>query len=144
MKNEGLKAASVYLKLHGIKVIDTEYTCEAGCADVVFREGDELAFANVAISEGALPDEKLTIKDRSRMEAVACDYLMNRDIPSCRVRFDAVSVAMMGEGKVMLRHHRDVFSQLPERDIKRSGKENHAKGKDSKSQKTKRKAERER
>jgi Holliday junction resolvase-like predicted endonuclease len=114
-------AAERYLEGCGAEVLDVGYTCEAGCADVVFREDDELVFAEVKSKDGtSLPEERISRALRSRMETVAACYLKDHNAPSCAVRFDVISMAKLGKGQVLLRHHRGAFSAPALTDTERS------------------------
>lgn len=109
---EAIEFARHYVKERiGGEVLAEGYTSESGYADLVFREDDALAFAFVKAERGTtLPDDTLTASDRAMFERIAGDWLMGNDVPSCAVRCDTISMAIQGEGKALIRHHRDALS----------------------------------
>ncbi|MDR1357782.1 MAG: YraN family protein [Coriobacteriales bacterium] len=110
IRQDATRIARSYLEGQGAQVMEQDYTCEAGCVDLVFMEDGEMAFCTVKARQGlAMPEEDMTQKARSQMETVAAHYLANHDVPSCRVRFDVVKLSLLGEGKAFLCHHRDAF-----------------------------------
>jgi putative endonuclease len=123
MNDATLNAVLAYLKDNELDIIDEDYTCAAGTVDLIFRDNSELVFATVNSSQGLeLPEDSLTKTDREQMEIAAASYLAGHDLPSTRVRFDILGIALVGEGKAWLRHHRDAFSDIHDGDIMRSTK----------------------
>ena len=121
IKGDAINAASIYLNDQEIRVLDTEYSCEAGSVDLVFIEDNTLVFAEIEVStSNTLPDEVLTASDRVRLEMVAIDYLANHDMPSSPVRFDTLKMAVVGEGRLLLCHRRDALGEAKEQQINRS------------------------
>ncbi|MDR2673152.1 MAG: YraN family protein [Coriobacteriales bacterium] len=121
IKESAERIVKQYLEGQGVEVIKQGWECEAGRADLVCIEDGELAFVTVKARQGlGMPEDGVTAKARSRMETVAASYLASHDVPSCRVRFDVVKLAMIDEGKTMLCHHRDAFSVPNEREATRS------------------------
>ena len=132
-KNVAVEAACFYLRSHEAEVIETGYVCEAGSVDLVYREEGTLVFALVRASAGpTLPDDNLDASDRVRLEMIAISYLSNHDLPSSRIRFDTICMAVVGEGRMMRCHHRDALGQSREQHIDRSGEAAHIKAEGAK------------
>jgi putative endonuclease len=127
----GEEIATTYLKREGYKVLDRDWRCSAGTADIIAREADdELAFIEVRVRKQAddtpvnaqgkpvagngLPDEGITAERRNRQEGIAIQYLASHDQPSCRVRFDVISLLLITDNKCFLRHHKDVCCTIGE------------------------------
>lgn len=103
------------------EVLAEGYASESGYADLVFREDDALVFAFIKANRGPLlPDDTLAASDRAMFERIAADWLMGNETPSCIVRCDTISMAIKGEGKALIRHHRDALSGVG---IERSAEE---------------------
>jgi putative endonuclease len=116
IRQDATRLARSYLEGQGALIVEQDYTCEAGCVDLVLMDDGELAFCAVKARQGlAMPEEDMTQKARAQMETVAAHYLASHDTPSCRVRFDVVKLSLIGEGKAFLCHHRDAFGVPPER-----------------------------
>jgi len=121
LKDTAMKTAIIYLNDIGLKPTDTEYICEAGTIDIVFTEDDALIFARVDATAGnTLPDEIPAASYRAKHEMIAINYLTNHDLPSSRVRFDTIRVAMVSENRALICHHRDALGTDREQQIDRS------------------------
>jgi putative endonuclease len=116
-----LKGAKQYLRSNGIEVIDESYSCDAGEIDIIFKDGNDLVFASVESSSSLiLPDETITDSHRVKLELIAVNYLVSHDMPSCRLRFDVLSITQVIDGKALLCHHRDALSAPSERSLDRT------------------------
>jgi len=109
----GENYACEYLKRQNITVLERNWRCQAGEADIIAYDDDTLVFIEVktrrSIAAG-FPEESVTRNRRRRYEAIAVYYLSQSNMPSCRVRFDVISIIITGEQQVFLKHHVDVFS----------------------------------
>jgi putative endonuclease len=110
----GEELACSYLKGQGVKIIERNWKCQAGEADVIALEGDEIVFVEVktrsSVSAG-FPEEAVNHTKRRRYEKIAMEYLFSHDLPSARVRFDVLSLLLSSNGKAFLRHHRDAYCE---------------------------------
>jgi len=109
---QGEQFAVDYLGRQGITVLDRNWRCRSGEADIVAREDDEVAFIEVktrASLSAGLPEEAVTREKRRKYEGIAVYYLASHALPSLRVRFDVISVIVVEEGRAFLRHHRDAY-----------------------------------
>jgi putative endonuclease len=113
INERGIELASSYLEREGVEVIEREWKCESGIADLIVKEDDELAFVQVK-THGAgakgLPEDGISDSTRSKFEQLAVSYLMSHDLPSCRVRFDIISILLCESQKALLRHHRSAIA----------------------------------
>ena len=110
----GEEVACLYLKRKGIKVIERNWKCRSGEADIIARDGEDLVFVEVksrASDANGLPEDAVTLKKRQRYERIALEYLFTHNLPSARVRFDVIALVLNNEGKAFLRHHRDAFGE---------------------------------
>jgi Holliday junction resolvase-like predicted endonuclease len=96
-----------YLKTSSFDIMDCN---NAPGVDYVAREGSEIVFIKVIARCGSLPaDPPVSTMKRSQAENAAAHWLLSHDIPSARVRFDAIAVNLIDAEKCFLRHHRDVL-----------------------------------
>ena len=110
---KGEDIACIYLSDNNIHILERNWKCRAGEADIIVREGEDLAFIEVktrsSIATG-FPEDAITPQKRNKYERIALQYLAAHQHPSSRVRFDVIAVVLTGEKQAMLRHHRDAFS----------------------------------
>ena len=105
--------ACTYLERQGIQVLDRNWRCKAGEADIIAIEDDDVVFLEVKTrrmnTETGLPEDAITAAKRKRYERIAESYLFHHDLPSARIRFDVIAISVSDDGKALLRHHRDAF-----------------------------------
>lgn len=102
----------MYLADQGFIILERNWKCKSGEADIIALEKETLVFVEVKTrSEGSLglPESAVTTQKRICYEKIAISYLMQTPRPSCQVRFDVIAVQMTGERQCLLRHHRDAF-----------------------------------
>jgi putative endonuclease len=113
INTRGIELSACYLENSGSKVIEREWKCESGIADLIVKENDELAFVQVnarRASAAGLPEDVVTKSTRSKFELLALNYLSTHNLPSCRVRFDIISILLADDNKAFLKHHRDALA----------------------------------
>lgn len=109
----GEAAATRFLERKGFYIHDRNWTCIAGEADIVAEDEDTLVFVEVKTRsncEKGLPEEAVDAKKRSRYEKIAALYLRDHDFVDKAVRFDVVSIVVMGGDRAFLRHHYNAFA----------------------------------
>lgn len=103
----GERAAEAHLRKLGLKFLARNYRSDRGEIDLVFREGDCLAFVEVktrAPDGWTRPAAFVDARKRRLLSQTALDYLRAIDNPPVKIRFDIVEVLMDGERVVELRH----------------------------------------
>lgn len=114
LDNRGRAAAARFLDRRGYDVIEVDWTCAAGCADIVAMDGEAIVFVEVLVRHAedmGMPEERTDEKGRSRRERVAAMYLAGVDAVDVRVRFDVVSIVVISPDRAMMRHHIDALGQ---------------------------------
>lgn len=104
--------ASLYLTGNGFSIIERNWKCNFGEADIIALEDDTLVFVEVKTRSQdfpGLPESAVTPQKRARYEKIAISYLGKHPRPSGRVRFDVIAINMTGSQQCLLRHHRDAF-----------------------------------
>jgi len=110
----GEEVACLYLERKGARIIERNWKCQAGEADIIVRDDDDLVFVEVKSRSSdvtGLPEDSVTQKKRQRYERIALEYLFSHDLPSARIRFDVIAMVINKEGKAFLRHHKDAFGE---------------------------------
>ena len=108
----GERAALRFLEGKDYEILDLNWTCFAGEADIVCLDGDTLCFVEVKTRRGAakgFPEEAITSRKRARYEKIAGCYLREHDYVDLRVRFDVISIMVIAENRAFLRMHINAF-----------------------------------
>ena len=109
---KGEYAAVRFLERCGYDIVERNWTCFAGEADIIARDGEAVVFVEVKTRTGAsngLPAEAVTKNKRERYEKIACAFLADYDVVDVPVRFDVVSISLIDTDRAMVRHHIDAF-----------------------------------
>ena len=107
----GEEAACRYLQCHGYEILERNWKCPAGEADIIATDYQNLVFVEVKTRSGVekgLPEESVTPKKRKRYEGIACYYMKESPVMDIRVRFDVIGITVNGD-RAMMRHHIDAF-----------------------------------
>jgi putative endonuclease len=109
---QGEQAACTYLEREGCEILERNWRCKQGEADIIMMDGDCLVFAEVktrASTSAGMPEEAVTPAKRKKYENIAMYYLATHDIASCRVRFDIMAIVVFSNTKVFLKHYKNAF-----------------------------------
>ncbi len=109
----GEDAAQRFLERRGYEVLERNWTCLAGEADIIAEDDDALVFVEVKTRSNCdkgLPEEAVDARKRSRYEKIAAYYLKDHEFTDKAVRFDVISILVVAPERAFLRHHRDAFT----------------------------------
>ena len=109
---KGEEAARYYLERRGCEILEQNWKCPFGEADLIAMEDGALVFVEVktrSCDAHGLPEEAVDAKKRRRYEMIALSYLKENDFDSMQVRFDVISIIMLGTRRAFLRHHINAF-----------------------------------
>ncbi len=110
---KGEEAAARFLYARGYEILERNWTCFAGEADIIARDGDILVFVEVKTRrnrEKGFPSERVDARKRDKYERIALAYVADCPYVDIAVRFDVVSIVVVGANKAMIRHDIDAFS----------------------------------
>lgn len=113
LEERGREAAKSFLYRCGYTILETGWTCFAGTADIIAMEDDTLVFVSVNVqeeSEKGFPSSQVGDERRSKFEKIALAYLSEYDQTDFPVRFDIVSIVVLGHDRAMVRHQINAFS----------------------------------
>ncbi len=105
----GEGCAAVYLEEEGYELLDRNWRCDGGEADLICRDGEEIVLVEVKTRHRAsckvnpLPELAVDARKQRRYQRIALLY-MNFHYPCERVRFDVVAVNLYNGGDYRLRH----------------------------------------
>ena len=106
-------AAKRFLQQQGLKFLTADFRSKHGEMDLVFRDGDCLAFIEVktrSSEDWTRPAAAVNAVRRRRLSRTALDYLRLLKNPPVKIRFDIVEVLLM-DGKVYeVRHLPNAFA----------------------------------
>lgn len=112
---KGEEAACRYLEAKGYEILERNWYCHFGEADIIARDPDgTFCFIEVKTRrsvEAGIPEEAITRDKRRRYERIALCYMMVCDDwdDNDPVRFDAIGICATGGHRALLRHHKSCF-----------------------------------
>ena len=110
----GEAAAARYLEHFGYEILERNWECPAGEADIIARDFDTLVFVEVKTRTGidkGFPSEAVDVQKRSRYEKIAMWYLRDYEFVDIPVRFDVVALVIIAEDRAMIRHYVNAFAE---------------------------------
>lgn len=113
MDRRGEDAVARYLDRKGYEIIYRNWTCAAGEADIVARDGEALVFVEVktrSSTDKGLPSEAVNAEKRQRYERIAALFLQGYEVVDVPVRFDVVSLIVVPPDRALIRHHINAFA----------------------------------
>jgi putative endonuclease len=108
----GEQAAAASLEDQGYEIVHRNYRCRNGEIDIVCEKNGVLVFCEVKTRTSdrfGLPEEAVTIAKRRRLRKLALEYLQRESRRARQLRFDVISVAMIGGQVGELRHLVNAF-----------------------------------
>lgn len=109
----GEDAAACFLERRGYDIVERNWTCVAGEADIIARDGDAVVFVEVKTRSNCdkgMPAEAVDEAKRARYEGIAALFLRDFEDVDVPVRFDIVSILVIAPDRAMVRHHINAFS----------------------------------
>lgn len=112
----GEDATARQLESHGFEILERNWTCAKGEADIIAATGDTIVFVEVktrlvgSSQQSVWPELAVDKRKRSRYEAIAECYLMGCG-PGKKVRFDVVAVEVQPDGTTMMNTIEDAFGR---------------------------------
>lgn len=113
LSSAGEEAAARFLDRNGCVVLDRDWTCWAGKADIVAIDGNTLVFVEVKTrrdDSGGFPRETDVMRKREKFEKISIAYLQDHDYSDMPVRFDTITVIVLEPDRAYLRHHLGAYS----------------------------------
>lgn len=103
-----------FLERLGYEVLERNWKCSAGEADIIADDEGNLVFVEVKtrsnIDKG-FPEEAVTPQKRKRYEKIAMWYVAQCHPEDCLIRFDVIAIMVTGDNCAMLRHYRNAFGK---------------------------------
>ena len=109
----GEEAAARFLSRNGYRILERNWTCFAGEADIIALNDEALVFVEVKTRRGVdygLPSESVTRAKREKYERIAMAYIQDHFFGEAVVRFDVVSIVVLSGDRAFVRHHLGAYS----------------------------------
>src|SRR5271170_7607569 len=109
----GERAAKKFLQKQGLKFLAANFRSGRGEIDLIFRDGDCLAFVEVktrSSEDWARPAAAVNAERRRRLSQCALDYLKLLKNPAVKIRFDIMEVLLKGGEVLEIRHLPNTFA----------------------------------
>lgn len=103
---KGERAAESLLRRRRYRILERNYACRYGEADIVADDSGTLVFVEVktrVTGRYGPPEISVTPRKQRRYSRVALHYMKEHGVSDVPVRFDVVSIIMTDEGKVLQR-----------------------------------------
>lgn len=118
----GERLAAEYLESEGYEILERNYRCREGEADLVAIDPDQGLAVLVevktrragTIADGTYPEEAVDRRKRQRYRRIAACFVMDR-YPTPAVRFDVVGVVLAPDGTASFEHIVGAFDWDAER-----------------------------
>lgn len=114
---KGENAACKFLERKGFTILDRNWVCAAGEADIIARidseYGSEIHFIEVKTRKSTargFPEEAVDAEKRRKYEVIAEIYMQQHYCEEARVTFDIISILVTQPDRAFLRMHCDVIS----------------------------------
>lgn len=111
---KGEEAAARYLEHVGYEILERNWRCPAGEADIIALDEETLVLCEVKTRTSlrrGFPSESVNEKKRSRYELIAAWYLRENDVGTRPVRFDIIAVLVVNDDRAMIRHYQNAFGR---------------------------------
>lgn len=111
----GEEAAVRFLLRRGYLILERNWTCFAGEADIIALREDTLAFIEVKTRRGArkgFPAEAVNAAKREKYERIALAYVQDHFLGEAVVRFDVISIVVLSGDRAFIRHHIGAYSAV--------------------------------
>jgi putative endonuclease len=108
----GEEAAAAYLVRAGMDVADMNWRSRAGEVDIVAWDGPTLVMVEVKTRRSTrmgTPEEAVSATKQRKLVRLAREYVAGCERHPETVRFDVVSIRLLGPDRALLRHHRSAF-----------------------------------
>lgn len=112
---KGEEAAARFLYRRGYEILERNWTCYAGEADIIALDDGTLVFVEVKTRRDCrhgFPSEAVSKAKREKYEKIALEFLSDYECSDAQVRFDVISLVVVGRDRALIRHHINAFSAM--------------------------------
>lgn len=110
---KAMKGIKSYLERKGFEILEENWAHGGDAIGFIANEEGDLVFIGCQLRQNSgegFPEEAL---DRDFLERLVAAYLAEHlDSGDCAIRFDVVSMLILGDDRAFLRHHRNALCEL--------------------------------
>lgn len=109
----GEECAVSFLVRRGFTILERNWTCFAGEADIIAQNSEAIHFIEVKTRKGegkGFPAEAVTPRKRRRYESIAELYLNHYNGEETGITFDIISINVLENGRAIVRIYNNVLS----------------------------------
>lgn len=111
LQERALKASERFLSRRGYEIVETGWSDGDCNIAIVARDNDAYVMVDVVAREAVAEGFPVVDEDRPSREIAAAAWLATHDADTeVAVRFDVVSLLVIGESKALIRHHINCLS----------------------------------
>ena len=113
---KGEELAQKYLKENGYSIIETNYRCHFGEADIIAMKDKEIAFIEVKTRGQEIygnPAESINYIKRKHIYKVAEFYAYKNKIMDAQISLDAIEVYVLDNKKTKIEHIKNAIWEYP-------------------------------
>lgn len=115
--NRGERAAVAFLENRGLEIVERNWKCSYGEADVIALDGGTLVFCEVKTrraTTSGIPEEAVTPAKQRRYARIARVYCSRAEVTYDSIRFDVIAIYAFSETQALLRYIRGAFDATDE------------------------------
>jgi putative endonuclease len=108
---KGEEVAARFLKKHGYRILQRNYTCKMGEMDIIAKERDVITFVEVKTRTSTTfgpPQLAVNSRKQRQLSKVALNFLKEKQLAEVKARFDVVAVLLRTQ-KVEIDLIKDAF-----------------------------------
>ena len=111
INEKAMRGIEMFLNRRGIDILDTDWAHGSDRIDFVAEDEGELVFISTTVRDNTGEGLGPELVDRDSAERLAAAWLRDhQDYPESAVRFDIVTMLVLGDHKAFVRHHRNAWS----------------------------------
>ncbi|MFY9178097.1 MAG: YraN family protein [Caldicoprobacterales bacterium] len=111
----GEQKAREYLESKGFVILEINYRCKLGEADIIAMDGDSLVFIEVKTRTSTtygFPAESISSRKQKKYIQMASIYSKEKGIRGVSFRFDVVEIQVKGQEKWDINHIPNAFQSI--------------------------------
>ncbi|MBK5211700.1 MAG: YraN family protein [Coriobacteriia bacterium] len=112
---KGEKAAAAFLENRGLEILDKNWKCSYGEADIIALDGTTLVFCEVKTrrsTAAGIPEEAVTAAKQKRYTKIARVYSSRTRHRFESIRFDVIAIYAFSRSQALLRYIRNAFDAI--------------------------------
>ncbi len=109
---QGEELAAAFLKRSGYRIVERNFRCKGGEADIVARDGKTLVFVEVKTRRSlayGVPQLAVTSFKQRQISKAALTWLAKNRLQDAAARFDVIAVMLLPDGTHRIEHIPNAF-----------------------------------